>query len=382
VEDWVRWIDQGQVVDVGYLDLMKAFDTVPHRRLIKKLHSYGFSGQILRWVKAFISERTQVVRVNGATSHAAQVLSGVPQGSVLGPVLFVIYVNDMPARVSSSIRLYADDTKLYRPISSPSDAQALQDDLSSLETWSDEWLLKFHPEKCTMLRIGTKKSPLSTYTMHHEGGRVALKWEVTEKDLGILIDEKLTFHEEVNSRVKKANSIVGIIRRSFTHLDEKMFTTLFKALVRPHLEYAVAVWNPHLKKDTNSIEAVQRRATKLIPGFRDLTYQQRLHRLNLPSLEFRRLRGDMIETFKIIRGIYNIDKEDFFNINSHSTTRGHPFKIIKPTINSSIRKNYFTFRIINTWNSLPENIVLAPSLNAFKNRLDKFWKNHPTRFLN
>ena len=192
----------------------------------------------------------------------------------------------------------------------------------------------------------------------------------------MLVDEKLTFQTEISARVKKANSLVGLIRRSFTFLDGETFLRLYKSLVRPHLEYAAAVWCPTWRKDLTRLEAVQRRATKQVPGLHSLSYPERLRKLGLPTLEFRRLRGDLIETFKIVQGIYNITATDFFTF-ANSNTRGHSKKIVKPSTNSTIRTNSFSFRTISHWNSLPEDIICAPTLNTFKNRLDKHWKDHP-----
>jgi hypothetical protein len=194
------------------------------------------------------------------------------------------------------------------------------------------------------------------------------------------VNTKLSFAEEIGCRVKKANSIVGIIRRSFTYLDDHTFVLLFKALVRPHLEYAGSVWQPHLRRDFDRLEGVQRRATKMLPRMKDLTYSERLQRLNLPSLAFRRLRGDMVEVYKILHQLYDINPEEFFK-RSENNTRGHSLKLLVPTISTNIRRNGFSFRTVSTWNSLPEETVQVPSLNAFKNRLDKLWRNHHLMYL-
>ena len=160
-----------------------------------------------------------------------------------------------------------------------------------------------------------------------------------------------------------------------------MFCLLFKALVRPHLEYSAPVWTPFHKTDSDRLESVQRRATKQVPGLKSKSYPERLKQLNLPSLEFRRMRGDLIEVFKIMSGLYNIDPKDFFQVQTNSKTRGHSQKISKPSIRTTLKKNSFSYRTIDAWNSLPESIIQAPSLNSFKNRLDKHWKTHPIKFL-
>lgn len=172
---------------------------------------------------------------------------------------------------------------------------------------------------------------------------------------------------------------MGVIRRTYAHLDEESFLLLYKALVRPHLEYANQVWAPHLKKDINAIENVQRRATKRIPGFRDLSYQERLKHLNLPTLGYRRLRGDMIEMYKIMTGKYDSNVTDFIKINRNDT-RGHQYKIYKVHTRLNLRKYSFVHRSANHWNNLPDNVVNAPSTSAMERRLDKLWKDEQAKY--
>jgi hypothetical protein len=381
VEDWMRSIDRGETIDACYLDLMKAFDSVPHKRLIVKLKSYGVEGRLLQWIENFLRNRTQQVFVEGKHSSAAQVLSGVPQGSVVGPTLFIIYINDMPDMVNSTIRLYADDAKLYRVIRNKQDEATLQRNLHSLHTWSAKWLLKFHPEKCHMMRLSTTtQSQLPAYKMNSCNGMVVLAWSVSERDLGVLVDSKLTFSEEISCRIKKANTVMGMIRRTFTYLDQKMFMCLYCSLVRPHLEYAASVWSPMWKKEVEAIERVQRRATRQIPGFGNLTYEERLRKLQLPTLYFRRLRGDMVETYKIMTSKYDIDPKEFFEAETTSRTRGHSLKLKKTAAATSRRQNSYSYRVVNCWNALPAEVVNAASTNSFKNRLDKHWADHPAKY--
>ena len=277
----------GKVVDAIYLDFEKAFDTVPHQRLIGKLKAYGITGGVLKWITDYLSERTQVVSVNGTESEVGTVLSGVPQGSVLGPLLFVIYINDMLDSVSSGGLLFADDTKLFHEICSELDAMELQEDINKLEAWTKTWLLRFNADKCHVLTLGKFENILHTH--RYKIGEVEIEHVSDKKNLGVLIDEDLSFEEHISTKVRKANQIMGLIRRSFTYLDEKSFVKLYTALVRPHLEYARRVWSPHLKKHQDLIEKVQMRATKLVDHLGGLDYSERLKRLNLPSLAFPRL---------------------------------------------------------------------------------------------
>ena len=378
LEDWIRNLDDDLYTDVAYLDFQKAFDSVPHERLLLKTSSYGIQGKILNWIRAFLKDRTQAVKVNGSSSSLFQVQSGVPQGSVLGPTLFVLYINDLPDIVDSTVKLYADDAKLYRAIRGPEDNKTLQDDLKALGEWSQRWQLNFNPNKCSMLRIRPRNSTCELYT--YKMGSVELEWQEAEKDLGVLMDQRLSFQDEISARIAKANRIVGTIRRTFSFLNADMMKTLFKALVRPHLEYGAPIWSPALRKDVDRLEQVQRRATKMVPELRQLSYPNRLKRLKLPSLAFRRLRGDMVETFKILNHFYDIDHNSFFTL-SQLTTRNNSLKIYTPRVKKNIRLNSFSYRIISHWNNLPQSVVTAPSLNSFKNRLDDHWMNHPLKYL-
>ena len=368
---WTKALDEGYDIDIVYMDYMKAFDSVPHRRLLSKLHSYKFSDQMCGWIQDFLYNRKQLVTVNGENSAWCPVISGIPQGSVLGPLLFVIFINDLPNNVSSNVFLYADDTKIFNTIKSDDDVQILQKDLDNLEEWSNVWLLKFHPEKCKHMRIGRKSDSTATYTL--QGHNLETTHE--EKDIGVKIDDNLEFEQHVYEKVQKANQMFGLLRRTFEHLDDTMFIPLYKSLVRTHLDFSSSVWKPTKMKHIEILEAVQRRATKQLPGYGNLSYPERLRKLKLPTLSYRRLRGDLIETYKILSGRdYDRDVANFLPVNQPPTTnlRGHSKKLFLQRAESKLRKNSFSIRIVKIWNSLPEEIVNAPSVNSFKNRIDEF----------
>ena len=173
------------------MDFAKAFDKVHHRRLILKLKAYGISDEIQKWIKAFLSDREQVVRVNGETSRSASVLSGVPQGSVLGPLLFLIFINDFPDHVNSPVDLFADDTKIARHVCSAVDAQQLQNDLNALSSWFSTWLLEFNEDKCHVLSIG-KLENIKHTEMYYLNSTV-LEHVFEEKDLGVTIFFELPY---------------------------------------------------------------------------------------------------------------------------------------------------------------------------------------------
>lgn len=199
-----------------------------------------------------------------------------------------------------------------------------------------------------------------------------MKAIVEEKDLGVLMDSELKFHKQTAAVVKKANSVLGLIKRAFGKHDETTLPLLFKSLVRPHLEYGNVVWGPMFQEDIKSIERVQRRATKMVPGLWDMSYGERLRHLNLPSLAHRRRRGDMIYTYKILTGKMDVNKDDFFR-QSDLSTRGHSLKLCKQRATKLTRMTTFSNRIINDWNALPSEVIEAESVNIFKERLDEHW---------
>ena len=379
LDSCIKEVANGRVVDAVYLDFQKAFDTVPHARLLKKLEAYGIDGKLLEWITEYLKNRSQVVTVNGESSSAGAVLSGIPQGTVLGPLLFVVYINDILDNIDSEGLLFADDAKIFRTITCKNDALLLQQDILQLEAWSDKWLLKFHPDKCHLLSLGKLENIKYCHRYQVNGQEIEHTFE--EKDLGVIVDSELTFAEHITEKVNKANSLVGIIRRSFTHLDPDTFVKIFVAFVRPHLEYGQVIWSPHLRKYINMIEKVQMRATKLINGFQNLSYAERLEKLNLPTLAYRRLRGDMIETYKHFHSYDQSILSTSFKPRNRPS-RSHEYQI-QPIIpkdgERGVQKNSFYCRVPDTWNNLPHNVVAAPTMDTFKNRLDEHWKNLPLK---
>jgi hypothetical protein len=201
-----------------------------------------------------------------------------------------------------------------------------------------------------------------------------------EKDLGITFNQTLRFDEHISNIVKKANRNMGIIRRSFDMLTPEVFVPLYTALVRSHLEYGQAVWSPYLQQDINRLESVQRNATKQLNGFKNMPYTARLRALKLPTLAYRRLRGDMIEAYKLLAKVYDPTASIHLARNT-AGRRGNDLKLyVEGGVNSNLRKHFFRHRVVKHWNSLPNHVVLSTSVNMFKNRLDKHWEHHPLKY--
>ena len=372
LEVWTEAIESGCNIDVIYTDFAKAFDTVPQRLLIK-LESIGIVGEILRWIMSFLTGRKHKVCVDGECSSWACAKSGI-LGSVLGTALFAIFINDMPNAIKNSCMLFADHAKLYRTIQTKEDASSLQEDIDSLVRWSLNWQLSFSVEKCKIMRIGNDKNP-QTYYMNGQ----PLDYVKEEKDLGVVADNRLKFRKHAASAVKQANKVLGLIKHSFTALDDTTLPLLYTSMVRPHLEYGNIIWGPHFKEDMKAVERVKKRATRVILRIKDLPYTQRLKALNLPSLSYRRKRGDMIMCYKVmtnkVKVKVKVKKENFFSLNNN-TPRGHMYKLHKnQRAIKQPRSESFAIRSINDWNSLPSKVVQAESTNHFKNQLDKYWES-------
>jgi hypothetical protein len=362
-------VDEGRPVDIIYLDFSKAFDKVPHQRLFRKLRAHGIGGQILKWVQNWLTGRRQKVAVNKIYSGWENVTSGVPQGSVLGPLLFLIYINDLDIGVDSKLVKFADDTKLGRGVATEQEVEIVRQDLEKMYQWAVDWQMLFNTDKCVVLHMG-KNNKENEYKM----GINKLNKSTQEKDLGIIIDKSGKSSEQCIMAVKKANCMLGMIKRNIKFKDKNVIVKLYKSLVRPRLEYCVQAWSPYLKKDIDMIERVQKRATRLIEGYWDICYEDRLERTGLISLEKRRVRGDLIQVFKMIKGVDKIDYRKFFEISTVGKTRGHSLKLVKKRCNGELRKQFFSQRVVNSWNCLPQYVIDADSVNCFKNRLDKFDK--------
>ena len=372
MEEWTSLLERGDAFDVVYTDFAKAFDSVPHQRLMVKLKNIGISGKVLNWIDSFLTGRKQCVSIEGKKSKWEPVFCGIPQGSVIGPILFVIFINDMPNEVKYNMcKLFADDCKLYGVVNVSDKASTIQKDLDNLSNWSIKWQLPFNATKCKTIHFGYQNPELEYKLNGHILDKVH-----EEKDLGVIIDDELKFHQHTASVSKKANQILGVIKRSFNTRDPRTISTLYKSMVRPHLEYGNAIWGPHFQADIIKVESVQRRATKLIHNLKDKPYQERLRILELPSLLYRRKRGDMILMYKIVKGLVRLESKELFTVWEESRTRGHNHKIFKEHAAKLPRKNNFSQRSVNDWNSLPIDVVNAPSIDAFKNRLDKFWSKH------
>ena len=376
-----RLIDEGHNVDVVYLDFSKAFDKVPHVRLMSKVRAHGILGNVARWIEEWLHGRKQRVVLNGKASSWADVLSGVPQGSVLGPILFLIYINDIDHAVdcvSTIMKKFADDTKIATVTDTVEQCQFLQEQIDALQKWAEIWQMSFNIDKCVVMHIG-KGNINHSYTMNGTD----LKTTKCEKDIGVYMQPSLKPSVHIAEAVKKANQALGILLRSLTFRD-KHYIRLYQQQVRCHLESAVQVWNPWLKQDIDNIEGVQKRAISKCHGLSG-SYEEKLKALGLVSLCDRRMRGDMIQTFKILKGVDDVDYKTWFTkVNEcHQRTRlavsvsdegdvVNSDNLIEPPSRLEVRRNFFSCRVVKPWNNLPPRVQGAVHVQDFKVKYDEF----------
>jgi hypothetical protein len=368
ISEWACDIDNNYYVDVVFIDLRKAFDSVVHSKLLYKCEMYGITGNLLAFLRNFLSNAFQRVKIDESFSEWRSVSSGVPQGSVLGPLLFLIYINDMPEIFGSCrCKLYADDSKLFKALRKDSThAPGLQRDLTSLQIWCDLWQLTVNVRKCAVLKLGLRR-PDCVETYCFSGVEIPVVSDV--KDLGVHLSCNFSFSHHCNIICNRASSRVGIIHRAFECRSLAFMRKMYVSYVRPILEYASEVWSPLNLEDIDKIERIQRRYTKRILGLSDLSYAERLELCDLEPLELRRLHADLKMTYKIVRGLVDLSFHDFFSYAPFSSNRGNSLKLYPKQANSNTVLNCFNYRVIHIWNSLPDEVVTAVSLTSFSTKL-------------
>ena len=361
-------LDKGVQHDLAVLDFSKAFDRVPHERLLIKLQFYGIRGSTLKWIRSFLTDRSQRVIVDGATSESVPVVSGVPQGSVLGPILFLLFINDLPQCVKSRTRLFADDCVIYREVKSVRDCGALQNDLIQLEKWENTWGMSFHPEKCSILRITRSRSPVN---FNYQLKGHTLKTENSVKYLGVELVSNLSWSNHINKIVKKANSTLGFLRRNLRISNANIKSIAYFSLVRPNLEYCSSVWNPHTRVLNQKIEMVQRRAARFVKNkYRNTSsVSSMLEDLQWESLQSRRMKSQLTMFYKIINNLVDIPANDYLSFSGSRTRSSHCYKIRQFRVSSNTFKYSFFPRTVVLWNTLPASVAEAPCLVSFKEEL-------------
>jgi hypothetical protein len=361
-------LDKRIQTDMVILDFSKAFDRVPHQRLLKKVHHYGVRGQTHKWITSFLQDRTQKVIVEGESSEVAPVVSGVPQGSVLGPLLFLLFINDLPEGLHSSTRLFADDCILYRQIKSAHDQSLLQEDLHTLAQWEATWGMDFHPQKCSVLRVTRSRSPfLTDYTL--KGTKLCT--EQSSKYLGVDLQTDLSWKTHIDRVTKKANNMLGFLRRNLRNTKEDTKTKAYISMVRSNIEYCSTVWNPHHKYQIDKVEMVQRRAARFTTNryHNTSSVSDMLTKLKWDTLENRRTKQQLTMLYRITNELVAISPKPYLKPAKLMPRSSHRLQYLQYSTSTDTLKYSFFPRTIPIWNTLPASVAEAPSLASFKSGL-------------
>ncbi|KAL7072779.1 hypothetical protein ACQ4LE_008255 [Meloidogyne hapla] len=373
LEDWYNGIFGNKNIDCIYLDLRKAFDSIPHVLLLYKINKIGIRGKIYNWIKEFLSDRKYRVKINDTFSSYYNVNSGVPQGSVLGPLLFLIYINDLPDTIPKgiSIKLFADDIKIYLIHDSSSQSQILKEALNNIESWCYQWGIKIAPDKSYVLYIG-KNNSMEKY----EIGFNVISGLDSIRDLGIIIDSKLSFEKHFSHIIRNAYYRMKILFRIIKSRSIKTWTQVYKSYIRPLLEYAPEIWNPRFKKDVKQIEKCQKFFTYIalkkciLP---EIPYSQRLKLFGLQSLNTRRKIFDLLMAFKIIKGYTHLDPSHLYKFSNHPSNKQINRLIFKSR--SSKTAHSFVNRSSSLWNTLDKTILNSQSTKSFKQKIMQHFIN-------
>lgn len=364
----------GGQIDAIYTDFAKAFDKVEHKRLLEKLEQFPLNNCTKAWVYSYLIERAQIVCVNGAKSEIIRPTSSVPQGSVLAPLLFSLFINDLVIDMNCNVLLFADDCKIYQLIKSIDDCLALQNDLTTLSNWCIVNKLNLNVGKCSVISF-TRRTDRTFQHFQYRINNSVLPRSKFIKDLGVLFDEKLSFNNHVHSIITRASKLLGFICRSLKPFNKlQTHITLYNSYVRNVLEYGSSIWNPYYHTYTNIIENVQRKFTRIVCYKFKIAYcdyEDRLRKLNMTALFYRRLYFDELLLYKIITGKLNTNLIDSFNI--HIPTRVTRFAPIfyVPSVSSNIEFFSLALRLKRQHNEYFSHIDLLDNSLAHTKSLIK-----------
>ena len=366
--DIFKNMENRKQTDVLVMDFSKAFDKVHHKNLLFKLNRYGIRGKTNHWISQFLSNRQQAVVVDGCTSNQLEVMSGVPQGSVLGPCLFLFYINDLPDTLTSQVRLFADDTVCYLAVKNNKDTETLQRDLDTLAAWEQKWHMEFHPEKCEVLSITRNKHTIQhSYTLHGH----TLKSVPSAKYLGVTITNNMSWSKHIDNITAKANRSLGFLRRNLRVRSTDLKSKAYYALVRPIVEYASPIWDPHEQHNIRKLDMVQRRAARyaLNRYHNTSSVSSMLDILQWPSLTKRRKETKLCMLYKISNSTMNNHYTDILIEQQRQTRNSNSRSYNIPCLRTNYTKHSFFPDTIREWNRLPDDTVNASTLELFRSKL-------------
>ena len=367
IQDLAKSVDDREQVDVILLDFSKAFDRVPHMRLLHKLKFYGIADNTHAWISDFLRNRSQKVLLDGISSETSPVQSGVPQGSVLGPLLFLLFINDLPDTISSqsTVKLFADDCVLYRKIKCEEDAIKLQQDLDQLQQWEVDWQMEFHPKKCQVLHVTNKRNIIkASYNIH---GHI-LEETDSAKYLGVNIHHKLSWNHHIQKVTSKANSTRAFLQRNIHQCPRETKVLCYKTLLRPVIEYASIIWDPHTNANISRLEMIQSRYARFVfhDYRRSSSVSAMLDQLQWASLQERRAQAKVEMMFRIVNGLVDIPTSF---LTPTLMMRGHTQKYLVPFARTVVYQHSFFPDGIRLWNALPQQLVDSTSLDCFRGQV-------------
>ena len=379
-------LEHGHNVDVVYLDFAKAFDKVDFLVTMKKLKDLGISGKIGRWIHSFLTDRKQSVILEGRKSEAADVLSGVPQGSVLGPLLFLVLIGDIDQEIASAyVSSFADDTRVAHGVDSEQDVLDLQADLNTVYQWADNNNMQFNSKKFECLRYGSNQE-LKRSTHYTSNSGKEIKTTDHTRDLGVTMSNDGTFSKHITEVVSRSGQMCSWILRTFKTRERMPMLTLWKSLVRSNIDYCCQLWNPSKAGDIQAVEQLQRSFIRKISGMQGLSYWEQLSTLSLYSLQRRRERYILLYVWRILEGLTpNFNQPNLGGIREYwNARRGRlcDVPIVKARAPAAFRQmRYSSFGIIGPrlFNILPKELrnISNCTLEMFKRKLDKYLKTVP-----
>lgn len=366
-QDLADEVDKGGRIDAAVIDFSKAFDLVPHGKLLDKIIRLGIDHRVVLWIKAFLEGRTQKVRVGKETSRAELVKSGVPQGSVLGPLLFLIYINDLCKNIKSKVRLFADDCIIYKIIRDIRDTEIIQSDLDKIVSWATLNGMKINDTKSKSITFCRKKQEIR---LNYKIGGATVPQEDCCKYLGVYLKSNLTWDSQIDQVSGKAWRALHFVMRNLKKANPKTKEVAYMTLVRPLMEYGAGCWDPYRTQQINSLERLQRRAAKFVKGKRDHG-EELVIELGWEKLETRRKQARLCSLYRAYIGqkawgdiTARLEKPTYYGRNDHE------YKIKTIRQRTDVGKFSFLNRTINDWNKLPAGVFMTcPSLGSFKRKI-------------
>lgn len=372
VSDIYEAVNDSSQIDAIFIDFAKAFDKVAHNRLLQKLRYFNIHSQVVNWIRNFLTDRYQFVTANEFSSSRSLVKSGVPQGSVLGPILFLLYVNDISNSISSTVRLFADDCVIYRRITTTSDSDALQSDLAKIADWCEQWQMEINTSKTKAVAFTRVSNPKLTHYLINDS---VIARAHTIKYLGVHLSSNISWSDHIEAICSSACKTLGFIRRNLYLANKSTKLLAYETLVRAKLEYASFIWNPHQSYLINKLEAIQNKATRFITKdySRTSSITNLKKSLNLSTLENRRIIALLSHFHKLYHSSSSFRVRHITAAHRIFPRLDHPFKVQPVFARTNFLSKSPLFLAIYHWNKLPADVVSSQNHEDFMNKLKSYF---------